>query len=249
MATLIPFQVYVQALGGKFLGPNAYNNMAIRLSLALPGELQPVHIPYVVTPTITNDGNISGTFTDGATSFMPILTMPATAAANPAVNYLTPDANTIAGNCSILLPAKEEQAVLTVIIPTPSGNQLIFKQPVLLSPLKTSYKVSIVIPGLLLTAGTVNTASGNISVFVKMMCGCKITQGLATSFWTVSDFEVSAYVKFADNTSGYYTLSFDQPANDSMFAAAITGKPAITHVEFSAMQKSTGNYGFLGLKV
>lgn len=246
MKAPVPFQVYLQALGGKFLGPNAYNNAGIQVSLKYSLGIIPVEYKVIAT---TDDGGISTTFTNGSTSFMPILTMPESGSGNPTVNYLTPNANvpttyTIVGTANIFLPGANETATLIVNIPTPSGEVIQLFQPVLLNPQQTNYKISVVVPGLLLTENTtIEVPKDHISVFVTMMCGCKVTIGNPTSFWTWTDFAVSARVTYRDGTTEQVDLTFDKKANLSLFSAPVDRYDEIIRVNFAAQQKSTGNYG------
>lgn len=244
MKAPVPIYIYLQALGGKFLGPNAFDNPGIQLSLQY--SMGTVPVEYVVTPNVTDDGVISSGFTNGSTSFLPILTMPESGSGSPAVNYLTPDANTVVGKTSVFLPNANETATLTVNIPTPSGKAIVLTVPVLLNPQQVNYKVTVVVPGLLLTPNTNTLVPPNtISVFVAMMCGCKVTIGKATSFWTYTDFSVSARITYKDGTEAQVNLSFDQQVNLSLFTAAVENFDNISRVNFAAQQKSTGNYGAL----
>ncbi len=176
--------------------------------------------------------------------------MPVSGSGNPAVNYLTPGVNTIVGQTNIFLPNTNEIAALLVSIPTPSGKPLRFSQPVLLNPQQVVYNVPVVVPGLLLTANTTSPVPpGNISVFVAMMCGCKITIGKPTSFWTYTDFSVSAGVTYNDTTEAQINLSFDQQANFSLFKTPVSNFNNIKQINFAAQQKSTGNYGAMLLQL
>ncbi len=244
MKSPVPINIFLQALGGKFLGPNAFNNTGIQLSLQYSRGTIPV--PYLVVPGITDDGVISTSFTNGTSSFLPILTMPVSGSGNPTVNYLTPDVHTIVGKTGIFLPDTNETAVLYVTIPVPSGKPLVFSQMVLLNPQQTNYTVTVVVPGLLLVANTnIVVPPNNISVYVAMMCGCKITTGLPASFWTYTDFAVSARVTYDDGTQKQVELIFDKKINLSMFRAPVLNFNNILRVNFAAQQRSTGNYGVL----
>lgn len=244
MKAPVTVRVFLQALGGKFLGPNAYNNGDIKVSLHYSRGEAPVE--YKVIPNQTDDGGISGTFTNGTTSFLPILQMPESGTGNPTVNYLTPGSHTICGETRIFLPDTNELATLRASIPTPSGQPLLLEQNVLLNPQQTDYTLSMVVPGLLLTPNT-NTLvpPGTISVFVAMMCGCKVTIGKPTSFWTWTDFSVSARVTYKDGTEEQVNLSFDKTVNLSLFTATVKNFDQVIRVNFAAQQKSTANYGAL----
>jgi hypothetical protein len=172
--------------------------------------------------------------------------MPQSGTGNPAVNYLTPVADTIAGTASIFLPDSNETAVLTVSIPTPSGKPIVFNQPVLLNPQQVYYKVTVVVPGLLLMPNTsLLVAPDTISVLVTMMCGCKVTIGLPTSFWTYTDFAVSARIRYKDRSEAQVNLAFDHKTNASLFIAPVINFDNISEINYAAQQKSTGNYGAL----
>lgn len=241
MPTNASITVYVQALGGKFLGPNAYEPNSITVILSYSGG--EVTMPYQVVEGTTDDGVISQGFSDGSTSFMPILNMPALSGQNPNVFYLTPDTNTIAANGQFTLPTSNEVATLTVGIPSPSGNTLSIVQSVILTPQIVAYHIGVVVPGLLLTLNTANPIANSVSVFATMMCGCKVTEGLPNSFWTPSDFSVNALVQYNDGTATNYPLSLDTQTNNSLFSAAVQNAGNIQSVCFTAQQKSTGNYG------
>ena len=248
MKTLIPFYVSLQALGGKFLGPNAYETEKIKIWLDIAGEIHPVNYSLYFEENgkkvEKNDGSIQPDFMTGMTSFMPVLTMPASGTGNPTVNYLVQVVNTIVGTAEITLPDNNQFGHIVAHIPTPSGSSLELRQTVILNPNVTSYRINMVVPGLLLTENK-NTVvpPGIVSVFVNMMCGCKITEGLSTSFWTVSDFEVYARVHFNGNKSDVYPMVFDTQTNNSLYILPIRSYSDITHVDFWAYQKSTGNYG------
>src|SRR6266496_1085191 len=106
MQTSATINIYVQALGGKFLGPNAYKTDNIQVSLAF--EENTVPVTYQLFDK-ANDGEIGPTFIGGLSSseamssFLPILTPMPDAGSNPAVNYLTPNALTIRGTVAVSL--------------------------------------------------------------------------------------------------------------------------------------------------
>ncbi len=232
--------VYLQALGGKFLGTNAYNNNEIEISFEYSGGS--FKLPYQVIAS-TNDGNISPVFTPGCSTPMPILTAGTEAGQNPTVNYLTANPNTIMGlSPSFALPATNELATLTITVPTPSGKNTHLQQSVWLLPEQQVYKLTIAVPGLLLAPNT-PTLSGTISVYIKMMCGCKVSTGLPTSFWSPADFIVNANVFHTDGTMQQYPLEFDTETNDSLFVVQVQNVSTISAVHFYAQQMSTGNYG------
>jgi len=233
--------VFLQALGGKFLGPNAFSNSGIRVSLTVNGANIPV--PYQVIPATTDDGIISQGFTYGSSSFLPILKKPMLAGRDPSLFYLSPGPNTISGTAVFPLPEVPVTATLTAVIPTPSGQALIMSQPVLLFPQQTDYRILMIIPGLLLTLNTANPLPGMVSVFAAMMCGCKVTEGLPTSYWSACDFSVNALVTYKDHSTLEVALSLYAPTNNSLFSAPVPDFGNILSVCFTAQQQSTGNYG------
>ena len=243
MKTPVPVNVYLQALGGKFLGPNAYDYSQIGVSLKFSrGSFK---LNYSVVSGTTNDGVIGTTFAAGSTSFQPILTMPASGVGNPAVNYLSSNNNTVVGSVGIFLPDANEYGLLTASVPTPSGFSVLLQQSILLSPQIVDYRIVMTVPGLLVRRNTAPVSGANLSVFVNMMCGCKVTQGLPTSFWTPSDFVVSAMVYYKNGTNSIYPLTFNAQTNDSLFSGTVPDRANIGRVNFFAQQKSTANYGAL----
>jgi hypothetical protein len=238
MSTQVTLNVYLQALGGKFLGPNAYQTDNIDITLSYSEGV--VQLPYQLGSN-TDDGNIGAFFTPGSSSCMPILQM--NDSDTPIVNYLTTDANTIYGSAAILISG-EETANLTAIIPKPDGQTLTISQSILLSPLQDLYEVSLTVPGLLLLP---DPQSGLLAVFVEMMCGCKITQGTPKSFWPHDDFEVWAVLTLANEETLQVPLQFDLASNNSLFTAPILPdqQAEIVQLTYYAKQKSTGNYAFV----
>lgn len=237
MKANVPFTVYLQALGGKFLGPNAYNVADIKLTLRI-GETDHA-IPYPKKPV--DDGAISPALTAGSSSFLPILTMLTGTAANPAVSYLTPGLSTVAGTADIDMPANPVFATLNALIPTPQLGPVTLQQYVMLSPDIDSYRINMMVPGLLVNEPVIG--AGSISICVRMMCGCKVTTGLPTSFWTPSDFVVTARVHYKNAQTAACQLAPDTTANNSTFIAPVANTADITHISFMAKQISTGNYG------
>ena len=235
--------IYLQALGGKFLGPNAYQTDNIKINLSYSGGQ--VDFPYQLVPGVSDDGIISQGFTDGSSSFMPILNMPGLSGQNPNVFYLTPGPHTIAATGELELPPSNEIASLQVSIPSPNDNMLQFTQAVILTPEQTDYRITVVVPGLLLQANTENPIPGAVSVFATMMCGCKATVGLPTSFWNPNDFTVSANVLYKNGTQMAYTLSLNEQTNNSLCSAPVQNDAEIQSIDFTAQQKSTANYGAL----
>lgn len=248
METKASFMVHVQALGGKFLGPNAYSPTDIEIYLKLQSG-NTYRIPYYQAGQ--DDGGISTNFTDGQSSFMPIIQVnPLNALAHPTVNYLTPGPQTVAGKTEIDLPPKLEIAELELLIPSPSTEKkLVFKQAV---PLRQAfrnlhmsdpivYKSTIVVPGLLVWNPVF--FDNNMSIVVTMMCGCKISNDVNQTYWESSDFEVFAYVLNQDGSTETMRMQFNPHSPDSRFTSERISKAAIKSVVFTAQQKSTGNYG------
>jgi hypothetical protein len=245
MAHIANLTVYLQALGGHFLGANAYDPGNIELSFINScGEIK---IPYPVTTNFTDDGNVSPNFTDGASSFMPVITIPQPMPAPQVatVNYLSPDFTTISGKATINLAADIEFADLLVSIPTTLGKPMLLKQQVLLNPDQPEYKIIVVVPGLYLSLAEI---TGSIAVYVKMMCGCAVTPGPPASLWPANDFTVFANVLDISGAITPYLLTYNDssPTVKSLFSVALsaTQKP-VKSVRFTAFQKSTGNYGAL----
>lgn len=234
--------VYLQAVGGHFLGGHAYDPVNITVSLSYTGGS--MSIPYPVTANFTDDGNVSTEFTNGASSFLPIITVPQPAPAAPVtlVNFLSGDFTTVAGKLSFNLPAAVEFAELLVSVPTTLGKPFLIKQSVILNPAQTGYQVIIAVPGLYLSPADV---TGSIAVNVKMMCGCPVTMGPPASLWPANDFTVYANVLDINGDSTPYLLTYTaNQTGNSLFSAALPGSQAkITSVTFTAFQKSTGNYG------
>jgi hypothetical protein len=232
--------VYLQALGGKFLGPHAFETDKIELSLTYGGGEMP--LAYQLGNN-SDDGQINTVFTSGLTSFMPILTQQENNA--PAVNYLTPDSETICATAGFEVDTLYETGMLKAAIPTPSGNPLRISQYLNLSLLQQNYRVVMVVPGLYLQPVPGAAGTTNISVLVTMMCGCRVTEGLATSFWAPADFNVHAELVFSNGSSQTIALAFNSTANDSSFTATVADAANIVQVNFTAVQQSTGNFGYL----
>lgn len=236
--------VYLQAVGGHFLGAHAYDPANITLNFSYSGGT--VSIPYTITPNFTDDGNVSGNFTPGSSSYMPIITVPQPAPAmqETLVNYLSGDFTTAAGKLTINLPATVEPGEIFVSIPTTLGKPFILKQTVIINPCQTSYQLIIPVPGLYLSPADV---TGSVAVNVKMMCGCPVTQGPPASLWPANDFTVYANVLDIHGNTTSYLLSYTaNQAGNSQFSAVLPGTQAkISSVNFTAFQKSTGNYGVL----
>lgn len=253
MQTTADINIYIQALGGKFLGPNAYHTDSIKLSLTLQGDTLP--ITYHLKDN-ANDGAIGPNFIsslpsiEGMSSFLPILTPTRAAGSDPAVNYLTPNTLTICGTVAVTLSRPTALGTVSVSIPRPQGDDLVLTQSIALNQMQADYRVIVVVPGLLLEeppASAMPDTSDSIFVYVKMMCGCPITTGIPKSYWAQNDFLVSAEVIYKDGGSDSRSLTFTSDATPSLFHAAVNDSANIKRVNFTARQKSTGNIGYLSV--
>jgi hypothetical protein len=236
--------VFLQAIGGHFLGANAFepNNITVNFRYS-GGE---INMPYLVTQHFTDDGNVSPNFTNGASSFMPIITIPQPSAPiqTSMVNFLSGDFTTISAQANIDLPNDIEMATLSVSVPTTTGKPFLINQTVILNPAQPDYKIILPVAGLYLSASAL---PNSISVFVKMMCGCPVTLGPPASLWAANDFTVYANVLDTSGETTPYLLTYDvTQQSNSLFSAALSATQLpIKSVSFSAFQKSTGNYGVL----
>lgn len=240
--------VFLQAAGGKFLGPNAYNNTAILIYLQMEGLTYP--FTYDAAASGIDDGIISQQFSNASPYASPILTLQTSGPINPdnqyQTNYLTVDDNTVKGSITVTIPdAPYINATIKAYVPRPAGLTLELEQQIVLVPQQTDYTFLIPVAGLLLEPNPVTQPDGFLSVLVKMMCGCQVTVGKSNSFWSPDDFDVTANVIFANNSKGVYPMSFDSSSNDSAFYASIPTTSSVLFVCFTAQQRSTGNFGFL----
>ena len=255
METTAQITIYLQALGGKFLGPNAYNTDDIELSIKL-GQDVPLLVSYQLSKTV-NDGTISSDFsgdttpTQGLSSFLPILTPSPVAGDNPGVNYLTPDENTIRGTAALPLSQPTALGTISASIPRPNAEDLVLTQSVALNQSQTDYRVIMIVPGLLLEQPPTFPPSGApaaIFVYVKMMCGCPVKSGAEpNTYWVQSDFDVSAEVIHKDGSRDTKTLTFIDDSTPSLFHAPVKDLADIARVNFTAKQRSTGNIGYLSV--
>lgn len=253
MQTTANITIYLQALGGKFLGPNAYNTNDIKLSLTLHGK--PIPITYQLTENV-NDGGIGPDFlrslpsTYGLSSFLPILTPLPAEGSNPEVNYLTPNNLTICGTIAVLVSQPTELGTISVRIPRPHADDLELTQSIALNQMQTDYRVIVIVPGLLLEQpkkSEVPDTPNSIFLYVKMMCGCPITTRIPKSFWAQHDFLVSAEVFDKNGGSERKSLTFTSDATPSLFQATVNDLSNVKRVNFTARQKSTGNVGYLSV--
>jgi hypothetical protein len=245
--------VYLQALGGKFLGPNAYNTNDIKLTLTLGGNT--VSIPYKYV-TGENDGSVGSSFqtppANELSSFLPILT-PVPVPPNtssPAVDYLTPIGGTISGKIEVDVSQLEVLGTLSASIPRPGGEDLIVTQSIALNQMQSNYRAIMIVPGLLLekppTSEVLPIPTG-LYLMVKMMCGCPITTGIGNSFWAASDFDVSAQVFFKNGTTITKGLTFAGNATPSLYVVPGVVASEVHMANYTAIQNSTGNVGFLSV--
>lgn len=143
MQTTARITIYLQALGGKFLGPNAYNTDSIELSITLQGNTLPV--TYRLQENV-NDGAIGPAFINslpsikGKSSFLPILTPMPDSGSNPAVNYLTPNNLTICGTVDVTLSQPTVLGAVSVSIPRPQGDDLVLTQSIALNQMQSDYR-------------------------------------------------------------------------------------------------------------
>ncbi len=234
--------VYLQALGAHYLGAHAYRVNDIKIELVYSGGT--LILPYRLSPNFSNDGNPSANFTAGASSFMPIITVPQSAAEpNASVHFLSPDFTTVCGRAELVLPKQAELAYLNISVPITATNKpMLLRYPVLLNPAQPAYAITVPVPGLYLSPCTIK---GQLAVFVKMMCGCPVTMGPPASLWPANDFTVYANVLDKAGNTTSYPLAYDstQTGNSLFTAALLPGQKPIKSVNFTAIQKSTGNYG------
>jgi hypothetical protein len=253
MQTTAKITIYLQALGGKFLGPNAYKTDSIKLSISLQGNIHPV--TYKLKDKV-NDGEIGPNFISslpsitGISSFLPILTpMPATGS-DLAVNYLTPNNLTICGTVDVTVSQPSILGTVSVSIPRPQGDNLVLTQSIALNQMQVDYRVIVVVPGLLLEeppTDAIPDMSNSIFLYVKMMCGCPITTGIPKSYWAQNDFLVSAEIIYKNGGSDRQNLTFTSDATPSLFHTTVKDIANIKLVHFTARQKSTGNIGYLSI--
>ncbi|HEY6806940.1 MAG TPA: hypothetical protein VI306_25410 [Pyrinomonadaceae bacterium] len=251
--TTARISVYLQALGGKFLGPNAYNTNDIKLTLTLGGETTSINYKYVDG---MNDGEVDATFSydnppnNGLSSFLPVLTPITSVPITLAVNYLTPIQKTIFGYVEVNFSEAQQLGTLSASIPRPSGEDLILTESIALDQMQSDYRAIMIVPGLLLEKPPSSVApptANYLYLWVKMMCGCPITTGLGNSFWSSLDFDVSAEV-FLKNGSSYKTsLSFTSNATPSLYQVPVAAIADVHMVNFTAKQKSTANIGYLSV--
>lgn len=234
--------VYIQALGGKLLGPHSYYTANDGITVTLTYSGGNVNMPY--PQQAANDGSPSTTYLPGATTPFPILTQQANG--NPTVNYLTLPATSgggiICAQATITSATPFEVGTLNISIPTPNGGPLILTEQVFLSGYNNGMQtVTVPVPGLLLVNGVYSMGQNSASVLVKMMCGCPIENN---GTWPPADFIVQAVVTYNGSSApAYYPMQFDG-TTASLFTASGFGDPdQMTSVNIIAIQVSTGNFG------
>jgi hypothetical protein len=252
MQTTARITVYIQALGGKFLGPNAYNTNDIKLTLTLDDKSVPITYKYVKG---MNDGEVGTSFvyenpqTIAQSSFLPILTPNPTNSSSPAVNYLTPIDGTICGKIEADVSQEEILGTLTASIPRPGGEDLVVTQSIALNQMQSDYRAILIVPGLLLEkpkSSEIPPNENSLFLLVKMMCGCPIKADITKPVWVASDFNVSAEIFLKSGKRFTENLTFFPSATPSLFRAP-TNVADVHMANFTAKQKSTENIGFLSV--
>lgn len=233
--------VYLQALGGKLLGPNAWNPGYNSISVVMNVGGTPFNLNYNASSSI-DDGNITPLVNGRTPNLLPIITPNDTNSGQ--VDYLATDSNSVCGTLPSYLVTAMTPATITATIPYPnSDTPITINQQVVLSPTQDAYTYTLIVPGLLLEQNTAPSSS-EISVFVKMMCGCPVTVNTFKSFWAPEDFVVMAYATYGEAGVVAYQMQFDMASNNSSFIATMVD-PSYTSIYYTAQQLSTGNYGCL----
>jgi len=252
MQTTARITVYIQALGGKFLGPNAYHTNDIKLTLTLAGKSVPITYKYVEG---MNDGEVGTSFvyenspTVTQSSFLPILTPNTANPSSPAVNYLTPIEGTIHGQIEADVSQEEILGTLSANIPRPGGEDLVLTQSIALNRMQSDYRAIMIVPGLLLEkpkSSEIPPNENSLFLLVKMMCGCPIKADITKPVWVASDFDVSAEIFLKSGKRFTEKLTFYPDATTSLFRAP-ANVADIHMANFTAKQKSTENIGFLSV--
>lgn len=73
MSPIANFEVYLQALGGKFIGQNAFLPHQIKVSIFINGIAHPLAY-YAGKTNPPDDGEVGPAYFDGSSSVVPILT-------------------------------------------------------------------------------------------------------------------------------------------------------------------------------
>ncbi|MBO9732555.1 MAG: hypothetical protein J7623_28185 [Chitinophaga sp.] len=239
--SLITVTVYLQALGGKLLGPNAWNPNYNSISVVMNVGGTPFNLNYNASSSI-DDGNITPLVSGRTPNLLPIITPDNTNSGQ--VDYLATDSNSVCGTLPSFLVTTMTPATITATIPYPNmDTPMTITQQVVLSPTQSTYTYTLIVPGLLLEQDTASSPS-QVAVFVKMMCGCPVTVNTFKSFRAPEDFVVTAYATYGPAGTVAYPMHFDPAANNSSFIATMVD-PSYTSIYFTAQQRSTGNYGYL----
>jgi hypothetical protein len=253
MHTTARITIYIQALGGKFLGPNAYHTNDIKLTLTLDDKSVPITYKYVEG---MNDGEVGSSFinenppTIAQSSFLPILTPNTTSPSSPAVNYLTPISGTICGKIEADVSQEEMLGTLSASIPRPGGEDLVLTQSIALNQMQSDYRATLIVPGLLLEkpkSSEIPPKENSLFLLVKMMCGCPIKADITKPVWVASDFDVSAEIFLKSGERLPQNLTFFPYTTPSLFLTPVANVDNVHMANFSAKQKSTGNIGFLSV--
>lgn len=246
MSTTVNVEVYLQALGGKFIGQNAFLPAQIKVHIEIDGTAHP--LPYFSGPTNPpDDGEVGAAYLDGASSVVPILTNNPTKAVVPVtINFLTPQPGlTVVAKGPVELNDACETAALVVHYPVPGPNHtvqtLMLRQPLILNTFQRSYKITAVIPGLLVHTPALN--GNQVSAVVTMMCGCKVSNGSTPPYWLPSDFNVVANVAYQNQPTAQVPLSLLPDGTPSTFAGTLATTTGIESITVVANQQSTGNFG------
>jgi hypothetical protein len=252
MLTSANFEVYLQALGGKFIGQNAFMPAKIEVHIFINGIAH--KLPYFSGPTNPpDDGEVGPAYFDGASSVVPILTNnPVNAVVPVAINFLTPQPGlTVVAKGPIDLKDANEVAELVVYYPIPGPDNtvktLTIRQPITLNAFQLNYRMTVVVPGLLVHTPVLNGAQ--ISAVVTMMCGCKVSNGTTPPYWLPADFNVVAQVAYKNQQTVPVSLSLLPDGATSTFAGTLASTDGIESITIIANQQSTGNFGFNRLKI
>lgn len=240
------FEVYLQALGGKFIGQNAFLPAQIEVYVVIDGVSYPLSY-YSGQTNPPDDGEVGPAYFDGASSVVPILTNnPIQAVVPVAVNFLTPQPGiTVVAKGPADLKNAYEMAELVVRYPVPGPNNgvktLTLSQPIVLSANQLSYRMTVAVPGLLVH--TPMLTGNQVSAVVTMMCGCKVSNGSTPPYWLPSDFSVLAQVAYKNQPTVQLPLSLLPAVATSTFAGTLAHTTDIESITVIANQKSTGNFG------
>jgi hypothetical protein len=233
--------VRVQAKGGKFIGPDGGYSL-VTLREVVSGEILAQRI------ATGGSGDLSTTFTPGATRETIVTPGPA----GDTVNWLSaPAGQPTAGLLATLdlnRPTLVEFSATALSNGIPNGH--VTRQQMWLTPgahLDQEPGVVLVIPGLnvqILAPDVASPPTGSLSVtvWVAMMCGCKIADA---SPWLPSEFQVYARVRAV---GGEFTaeapLAFQTTSTFATSAPiALPAGAASYELVVNAVQAAEGNVG------